>query len=80
MSDRTLLRRFVSELGTTPKTWLQDERVRAAQRLLETTASPLQSVAASVGFVTAETFRAAFRRTTGIAPSVYRDRFRSRPA
>lgn len=80
MSERTLLRRFAAEVGATPKAWLQHERVRAAQRLLESSALPLQAVAAAAGFATAETFRAAFRRTVGIAPSVYRDRFKAQPA
>jgi AraC family transcriptional activator FtrA len=77
LSERTLLRRFEMEVGTTPKRWLQNERVSAAQRLLESTESPLQVVAESVGFATVTAFRAAFRQAVGIAPTLYRQQFRA---
>ena len=77
LSERTLLRRFEVEVGTTPKRWLQNERVGAARRLLESTESPLQAVAEAVGFATLTAFRAAFRQSVGIAPALYRQRFRA---
>jgi AraC family transcriptional activator FtrA len=68
MSERTFLRRFQSEAGINPKAWLLQERVRCAQRLLEETDAPLDAVCADSGFASAETFRAAFRKLTGVAP------------
>ncbi|MES2941021.1 MAG: helix-turn-helix domain-containing protein [Pseudomonadota bacterium] len=77
MSERTLLRKFLAEAGTTPKAWLQHERIRAAQGLLEGTDAPLERVAESVGFSTMAAFRSAFRQAAGVAPSHYRERFRT---
>ena len=54
MSERTFLRRFLLEAGTTPKTWLQQERVRVAQRMLESSAASLDQVATDSGFASHE--------------------------
>jgi AraC family transcriptional activator FtrA len=75
MSERTFLRRFLSEAGTTPKNWLQQERMRVAQGLLESTQSSLDTVSAQCGFASLETFRSAFRKLCGVAPSEYRRNF-----
>lgn len=79
MSERTLLRRFGAEVGMTPKRWLLHERVRLAQRVLEADAASLDDAAAASGFANVNTFRAAFSRVTGLAPSVYRERFNVPP-
>ena len=78
MSERTFLRRFQSEAGVNPKAWLLEERVRCAQRLLEETDAPLDAVCADSGFASAETFRAAFRKLTGVPPMAYRRNFATR--
>ncbi|MCY1379176.1 HTH-type transcriptional regulator [compost metagenome] len=75
MSERTFLRRFHEEVGMTPKAWLIQQRVFAAQRLLEATVAPIDDIALACGFGSIEAFRLAFRKTTGVAPSVYRERF-----
>jgi AraC family transcriptional regulator, transcriptional activator FtrA len=80
MSERTLLRRFLSEVGMTPKAWLTQERVRRAQRLLETSNESMEEISASCGFESLETFRATFRRVTCVAPSIYRTSFRTSAA
>jgi AraC family transcriptional regulator, transcriptional activator FtrA len=77
MSERTLLRRFLAEVGMTPKAWLTQERVRCAQRLLETSDASMEEISATCGFRSLETFRATFRRMTCVAPSVYRTNFRA---
>ena len=78
MSERSFLRRFRSEAGLTPKAWLLQEQVRAAQRLLETSGAALDAVCAHSGFTSVETFRAAFRKVSGVAPSEYRRNFAMR--
>ena len=78
MSTRTFARRFKATTGTTPHRWLQTERVRQAQRLLETTALPLQSVAEQCGFSDAQLLRLHFRRIVGTAPTAYRRAFNER--
>jgi AraC family transcriptional activator FtrA len=76
MSERTFLRRFLSQTGITPKAWLQQESVRTAQRMLEASSAPLENVSSESGFTSVETFRAAFRKVTGVAPPEYRRNFR----
>jgi AraC family transcriptional regulator, transcriptional activator FtrA len=76
VSDRTLLRKFISEVGITPKAWLQNERIAEAQRLLESTETSLDGVAEAVGYSTLSAFRTAFRQTAGVAPAAYRISFR----
>jgi AraC family transcriptional activator FtrA len=76
MSERHFLRRFAEATGTTPKAWLLHERVTRAQELIESTDDSLDRVAERCGFASLETFRLAFRRRVGIAPSKYRRRFR----
>jgi AraC family transcriptional activator FtrA len=78
MSERTFLRRFVAQAGITPKRWLQHERVRAAQRLLEASGATFEAISTASGFSSIETFRAAFRQIAGVAPSEYRRNFASR--
>lgn len=76
MSVRTFNRRFRSETGLTPGTWLQQQRIREAQRLLESSDLPIDDIATRVGFGTAASFRNHLRSATGISPTAYRQAFR----
>jgi AraC family transcriptional activator FtrA len=78
MSERTFLRRFKDATGMTPKSWLQHERMARARSLLETSALDTEQVAQRCGFASAESFRVAFRKAVGLAPSFYRERFGAR--
>jgi transcriptional regulator GlxA family with amidase domain len=80
MSPRNFARAFTREVGTTPARWVEEVRVEAARLLLETTDRPVDAVAASCGFGSAETLRRAFLRRLHVAPSDYRKRFRKEPA
>ena len=62
MSTRTFARRFLAETGTTPAQWVLEQRLRAAQTLLETTADPVEHVAHRSGFGNAAALRAHFAR------------------
>ena len=75
MSERSFLRRFREAVGTTPKAWLQRERVFRAQELLEGTDLPLSDVAVQCGYQSPEAFRVAFKRSVGTGPGAYRARF-----
>jgi transcriptional regulator GlxA family with amidase domain len=77
LSPRQLQRRFTAELGTPPTAYVERVRVEAAQRALTASDDPVDAIARRYGFGTAETLRRAFHRQTRIAPSDYRDRFRS---
>jgi AraC family transcriptional activator FtrA len=78
MSARTFARRFVEQTGTTPHHWLTQQRLFAAQRLLESTRQSIDRVAEAVGFETAETLRHHFRKEFRTTPTAYRRRFATR--
>jgi transcriptional regulator GlxA family with amidase domain len=77
LSPRHLQRRFTAEIGSPPAAYVERVRIEAAQRALTETDDPVATVARRCGFGTAETLRRAFHRNTSVAPSDYRDRFRS---
>ncbi len=74
-SSRTLNRRFIGQVGTTPLQWLLNARVRRAQHLLETTQLTIEQVATEAGFSSATTLRERFSRKVGNTPQAYRRAF-----
>ena len=79
MSSRTYLRHFARATGTTPIRWLINQRVNASLALLETTGSPIEEVAAAVGFESVVTFRHHFTQIVRTSPSAYRRAFTTSP-
>ena len=77
MSPRTFARRFRLSTGTTPLQWLLRQRIALAQRLLETTALPIELIAGRCGFGSGTALRIHFRRATGTTPAAYRRIFRA---
>jgi AraC family transcriptional activator FtrA len=75
MSVRTFTRRFRKATGTTPGRWLLEQRVRASLTLLETTDASVETVAGTVGFASAATFRHHFASIMRTSPSAYRRAF-----
>ena len=78
MSPRTLTRRFRSSVGMPPGEWLLRERLRLAQRLLESTDDPVELVARRAGYDSAVTMRAQFASRLRTSPRGYRGTFRAR--
>jgi len=75
MSVRTLSRRFMEQVGTTPLQWLLTSRIRRAQQILETTQLSVEHIATTTGFGSATAFRERFSRLVGISPQAYRRAF-----
>jgi transcriptional regulator GlxA family with amidase domain len=75
VSVRTLHRQLVARTGTKPLDWLNAQRVRRAQQLLETTDLPVERVATECGFGGAATLRRHFRQTLATTPDAYRRTF-----
>ena len=75
MSPRTFARRFRDETGTTPHTWVTQQRVAAAEELLERSSQSVEWIATNVGFGNAATLRHHFTRIRGISPQRYRRQF-----
>ncbi|WP_017594204.1 GlxA family transcriptional regulator [Nocardiopsis potens] len=77
LSERHFARVFRQETGTGPAAYVEEARVEAARRLLETTDLPLERVAADTGAGSVETLHRSFRRRLGTTPAAYRRRFRT---
>lgn len=77
MSRRTFNRRFLSLTGCSLGEWLLAERLRLAQKLLETTELPLEIIAARAGLGSSSSLRQHFSRTFQVSPSAYRKQFRA---
>ena len=80
MSTRSFIRAFSEATGTAPATWVRAQRVREAQRLLESTDLAIEQVASACGFGSTVTLRQAFTRALTTTPSAYRRRFRTAPS
>ena len=76
MSRRTFTRRFRQATGTTVGTWLLDQRLALAQRLLETTAMPVGLIAQQAGFGSEVSLRTQFGKRLKTSPARYRKEFR----
>jgi transcriptional regulator GlxA family with amidase domain len=76
MSPRTFARRFRAETGTTPYHWLTNQRVLAAERMLEQSDETVERIAALAGFGNATALRHHFGRLRGTSPQHYRRSFR----
>lgn len=79
LGARHFSRRFKDAFGTTPATFVEELRLGEARERLTKPNQNIESVAASVGFKSADAFRRAFERRYGITPSSYRKRFDLRP-
>jgi len=77
LSPRHFTRRFKRSFGAAPGDFVENMRLDEARRRLSTSAVTVEGVAESVGFASADSFRRAFERRFGIAPSIYRGRFRA---
>lgn len=75
MSPRSFARHFAAATGTTPVRWLLDQRIAAAQRLLERTGLAMPEVARRAGFGSEVTMRQHFAARLATSPRAYRASF-----
>jgi transcriptional regulator GlxA family with amidase domain len=76
-SERHFARRFTAETGRSPGRHVEDLRLDAARRLLETSDLGVDVVAARCGFASREVLHRTFRRRLGVTPNQYRRSFRT---
>jgi transcriptional regulator GlxA family with amidase domain len=74
MSPRNFIRIFKHTFGKTPAEFVLGARMTEARRRLLIPRTTLESVAASLGFISPEGFSKAFTRFVGTRPSIYRAR------
>ncbi len=72
MSPRHFSRAFLRETGVSPARAIERLRLEAARSLIETSAAPIERVAAEVGFGDPERMRRAFLRGVGQPPRALR--------
>lgn len=77
-SRRNIVRRFKQVTGITPIVYLQQTRIAAAKKLLEQTSEQMTEVIFKSGYNDPKAFRKVFRKTVGMTPSEYRDKFYAR--
>ena len=73
VSERTIERQFVVELGRTPLDEINRIRIERARSLLRETSLTVAGIAEAVGFGTVIHFHRVFLTTVGITPGAYRD-------
>jgi AraC-like DNA-binding protein len=72
MSRSAFAARFSSLVGEPPLTYLTRWHMHKASRLLATSLLRIHEIAAQLGYKTESAFHKAFKRSLGVAPSVYR--------
>jgi AraC family transcriptional activator FtrA len=75
MSRRSFDRHFKSALGTSPKSWLNQQRINLAKQILETETLSVEQLANKVGYENGITLRFNFNKYVGVAPSQYQTQF-----
>jgi AraC-like DNA-binding protein len=68
ITPRHLQRMFATELGCSPRAWLNEQRLLAARQMLST-ARTVKEVAYTLGFPTVSQFSRDFRHHFGVRPS-----------
>ncbi|MBI5321475.1 GlxA family transcriptional regulator [Bradyrhizobium sp.] len=79
MSERSFIRTFREDTGTTPAEFVQQARLQAARQLLEETELPPKTIAQRCGFGSPGVMRRVFSRELGVSPAEYRARFCVQP-
>ena len=77
MSRRSFDRHFKKALGTSPKAWLNQQRINLAKQILEVENLSIEQLASRVGYDNGITLRFNFNKYVGVAPSQYQAQFRS---
>jgi transcriptional regulator GlxA family with amidase domain len=75
MSERHFARLFAARIGRPPAHHVARLRIDTARRRIEQGATRLKDVARECGFGDEQRLRRAFRRTLGVTPQEYRQRF-----
>lgn len=75
LNPRTFARRFKAATGRAPIDYVVEMRIEEAKQGLETSDSPIDDLAFSVGYQDPAAFRRMFRKIAGMTPQDYRRRY-----
>lgn len=70
---------FKKQSGTNFSVYLEKVRIRHAEELLKSADISVDELAQKVGYISADSFRRAFKRVNGVTPTQYRERVYSAP-
>jgi transcriptional regulator GlxA family with amidase domain len=79
MSERSMYRLFVREVGMPPARFIEQARVDLARRLLEESDMRVETIARRCGLGSEERLRRAFHRSFGMSPRNYQARHQQAP-
>ncbi|WP_316811101.1 GlxA family transcriptional regulator [Pedobacter heparinus] len=79
-SRRNIERRFKQATGNTLIEYLQKTRIEKAKKLLEQTNQSILEVMLNSGYNDQKAFRQLFKKSSGMTPKDYRDKFKARVA
>ena len=71
ISEVYLRKLFLSNLGVTPKQYILNLRIKAAQQLLISTSSSITEISEKCGFASVYHFCRIFKQKTALTPSEY---------
>lgn len=77
-SRRNIVRRFKQITGITPIEYLQQTRIEAAKKLLEQTGQQMTEIIYNSGYNDPKAFRKVFKKSVGMTPTQYREKFQVR--
>ena len=74
LSASRLTHLFVAQLGTPPMRFVEQQRMRVAQQLLDMSSGPVAAIGRAVGYADPLYFSTRFKRLCGQSPTAYRNR------
>ena len=77
LSPRHFARKFKATFALTPADFVEELRLDEARWLLVNGDDAMSDLAQTIGYISDDTFRRAFERRYGVAPTEYRRRFRT---
>jgi transcriptional regulator GlxA family with amidase domain len=75
MSKRSFIRRFKKATNNVPVEYIQKVKMESAKRGFETSGMNINDVMYSVGYTDSKSFRAIFKKLTGLTPLEYKTKF-----
>lgn len=69
---------FQEQVGRSPRQFVEEERLKLARHLLETTSATISEIAAEAGFPNLFYFSQRFKTATGHSPTAFREGLRAR--